>query len=128
MSSEQAIGQVLGGYKGDKGSLTHRVHSAATTNPTVVRAGVATLGMIEVYNLSASYRFLKLYDKASAPNPAVDTPIWTIPLEPSGGYDKLPKPINFTNGIAYLITGAVADNDATAIGAADVTGVLGWAP
>lgn len=128
MSTEQAIGSVLGGYKGDKANLTHRIHSAATTNATLVRTGPCTLGDIIVYNLNAARRFLKLYDKGSAPNPAVDTPLWTIPLDASGGFDRPIKPMNFTLGLAYVIVTNVADTDATAIGAADVTGILGYAP
>lgn len=127
-STEQAVLETVGGYRGSKANTTARVHSAATTNLTSVTTKPCTLGMIEVYNLAATKRFLKFYDKASAPVLAVDVPIWTIPLAADGGYDKLPKPLNFANGLAYAIVANVADTDATAIGAAEVTGILGYAP
>lgn len=122
-----AVLSVLGGFKGDKENRTHRIHSLATTNATLVRAGVTTLGRISLYNLGTAFRFLKLYDKATAPNPATDVPIRVIPLPPDGGFHAEFKPVNFAVGLGYVLVAGAADTDATAIAANEVTGELGYA-
>jgi len=102
-----------------------RVASAATTNATSVKAGAGNLYSVAAYNNTGSARFLKLYNKASAPTVGTDTPVWTIPLPASGGFSEAwDIPVAFSIGIAYAITAAAADSDATAIGANDVQGKL----
>lgn len=100
----------------------HTLNSAATTNATSVKNSVGTIYNILVSNLSASVRYLKLFNKASAPTVGTDIPILTIAL-PANTF----VPINFgavgyrpSLGIAYSITGAAADNDTTAIGAGEI--------
>lgn len=96
--------------------------SAATTNATNVKASAGEAFKITGNNTVASKRYLKLYNKASAPTVGTDTPILTFVLQPS-----LPFAIDlgatgqyFSLGISYAITGAAADADTTAIGAGDI--------
>jgi hypothetical protein len=102
-----------------------RIASAASTNATSVKATAGLLYHIIASNTATSARFLKLYDKASAPVVGTDVPAFTIYLPPGGGFsDEFSIPAAFTTGIAYAITSAIADTDATAIAANDVHGVL----
>lgn len=104
------------------GPKTFRRISTADTNLAVILASPGEAIGIYAPNGNAAARYLKLYDKAVVPNLAVDVPVLTYALPPSFG-----NPINiqaslgqFKTGIAMAITGAAADNDATAIGAGDV--------
>jgi hypothetical protein len=99
-----------------------KVISAASTNATSVKATAGSLLEIHATNNNAAARFLKIYDKASAPTVGTDVPKHTYTLFPTTGQLVLvlPQGITFLNGIALAITGAVGDADATAIGANDV--------
>lgn len=83
----------------------------------------ATPGQVYGYyvaNLSASWRYLKWYDKATAPTQA-DTPVFTYPLPPnSAGHRGNPAGIVFAAGISVRATTALADNDVGAPTANDV--------
>ncbi|PWB94649.1 hypothetical protein [Methylosinus sporium] len=112
------------------GAMTRaRVASAASTNATSVKATEGRLYEIHVANTSAAMKFLKLYDKASAPTVGTDMPVATYPIAANGGRIDIVS-INgqsFPNGLAYAITGAVGDADTTAVAANDVTGELLYA-
>lgn len=92
--------------------------SAATTNATSVKASAGTLGKLSVGNNSATIYYLKLYDKASAPTVGTDTPVATyiIPANSNGAGSNIPLPPvgeKYSNGIAFAITGGIADSDTT---------------
>lgn len=56
------------------------VSAANTTNATSAKAGPGYLHHISGYNAAAAARYLKLYNKASAPTVGTDTPFMTIYL------------------------------------------------
>ena len=67
-------------------------------------------------------RYVKLYNKASAPTVGTDVPVLTIPV-PAGGPVNLPFGATghrFATGIALAITANAADSDTTAVGASEV--------
>lgn len=101
---------------------TSAVNSAATTNATSVKASAGNLYAIAASNASASPRFLKLYNKASAPTVGTDVPVLVIPIAANSivmfEFGRLGQ--RFSLGIALAITGAIGDTDTTAIGAAEV--------
>lgn len=100
----------------------HRLLSANTTNLTSVKTSAGTINSLNVSNTNApTTYFLKIYNKASAPVLASDTPVHTIALPP-GTYpiDTGTYGIRLSTGIAYAITGAVADTDTTVIPATAV--------
>lgn len=107
--------------------LNHRLLSAASINATSVKASAGRVYRILAFNASAAVKYLKLYNKASAPAPATDTPILTIPLQ-AGVLTEIELTIGiyFATGIAYAITGAVGDTDATAVALNDVVLNLGY--
>ena len=102
--------------------------SAATTNATLIKASAGRLFLIIGRNNVASIRYLKFYNKASAPNVGTDVPVLTIALDASSRFEIDLNPYGqfFTTGIAFAITGAVADNDTTAIAAADILALNAW--
>jgi hypothetical protein len=98
------------------------VNSAATTNATSLKATSGSLYELSITNLSAAPKFVKLYNKATAPTVGTDVPVRTIEVAANASRDiefgalgKL-----FTTGIAFAITGAQPIADATAVAAGDV--------
>ena len=91
--------------------------AAATTNATSVKTSAGSLFEITIDNLAATPRYLKLYNKASAPTVGTDVPILTIPVLAGDirqlAFGQIGK--RFTTGIAFAITGAAAVSDTTAI-------------
>lgn len=108
-----------------------RLVSAATTNATSLKAAPGAVGFIYAVNLNAAVRYLKLYNKASAPTVGTDTPIATLPIPASttGAGFMLPIPggVAFSTGIAYAVTTGVADSDTTAVAANEILLFLGYA-
>lgn len=106
-----------------------RVMAAASTNATSVKTSAGRIYEVHLCNLAASAKFLKLYNKASAPVIGTDTPVATYPIAPNGGRIDFTSfnGISFATGIAYAITGAVGDADTTAVAENDVVGELLYA-
>ncbi len=101
--------------------------SLATVNANFIKAGAGVIGTLFASNTSASWRWLKFFNKTSAPTVGTDTPALTIGIPPGQTvvYNN-PMPLRFFTGIAYAITANPADNDATAIGAGDVVMSLSY--
>lgn len=100
-----------------------RLHlkAAANTNSTLVKNAAGQVYSIHVFNAAASIKYLKLYNKVSAPTVGTDVPVEVYPL-PAGGFTRIEFPSGnpFALGIGVGITGALADNDTTAVVANDV--------
>lgn len=98
-----------------------RLLSAATTNATSVKRTAGRVGGWHLYNTNSAERFLKLYDKASAPTVGADAPVMTVPIPPrSGANVEFTRGIAFATGIAFAVTASPADNDTTAVAANEV--------
>ena len=101
-----------------------RLISAGSTNATSVKAGAGALGFIWAVNLNAAVRYLKFYNKASAPTVGTDTPIATLPI-PAGATGAgfmipIPGGVAFTTGIAYALTTGPTDADTGAVAANEI--------
>lgn len=107
------------------------VKSAASTNATSVKASAGNIHGGVLVNNSAAVKFLKLYNKASAPTVGTDAPVAVLGIAANGGNINLSDNswafARFTTGIAYAITGAAADSDTTAVAANDVSGWILYA-
>lgn len=102
-------------------AVSRLLSSAATTNATSVKASAGNLFKIIGNNTVASKRYLKLYNKATAPTVGTDTPFMTIPILASTAFDfSFTAGMYFSLGIAYAITANAADADTAAIGAGDI--------
>lgn len=112
----------LMGVATGSGLTPYALKSANTTNLTSVKASAGAISKIYAHLTGATTRFLKLYDKASAPDPATDTPVAVFPLAQNVplNFDLGGLQWNFTNGIAFSITGAVGDTDTTAVSTNEV--------
>lgn len=98
--------------------------AAASTNATSAKMTPGILYSVIGFNAAAAARYLKIYDKESAPTVGTDTPKLTITLPASTAFTiDFPTPVEFRAGIAYALTTGVADNDTGALTAADVTGL-----
>ena len=102
--------------------------SAATTNATLVKASAGRIFKIVGRNDVASKRYLKLYNKASAPTVGTDAPVATFVLNASSdfNFELTSYGQYFSTGIAFAITGAITDADTTAIAASDIIGLNIW--
>lgn len=105
------------------GGLTqHKRISTADTNAVSLKASAGQIYAIHIYNTHATdKRFLKLYNKASAPTVGTDTPTKTICLGPGQDFTFFwDVGLPFATGIAYAITSWLTDADTGAIGANEV--------
>jgi hypothetical protein len=103
-----------------------RVVSAATNNATVVKASAGKVCRVKAINTNAAKRYLKLYDKATAPVVGTDVPAHTIELPATSATDFDLGDVGdaFANGIGYGIVTGVGDTDNTAVGAGDVIATI----
>lgn len=109
------------------GSTRSRVKAAATTNSTNLKGSAGVLLGYALFNNTASAKFFKFYDKATAPTVGTDTPAFTIIIPANSGANaEWSTGIPFSTGIGYGITGGVTDGDTTATAADDVHGMLLW--
>lgn len=101
--------------------VTGKWISAASTNSTLVRAGGGKIVDYFISNQGASVRYVKFYDKATAPTIGVDAALWTLPI-PAGAAANLAlnSPLPFTLGIGFGTTTGVNDNDSGAVGAGEI--------
>jgi hypothetical protein len=107
--------------------VTFTLNSAATTNATSVATGSRVLFSITAFNANAAVRYLKLYNKATAPVPASDRPVIVVAI-PATGTVHLPMFMGsqFPLGIALLLVTGAADTDATAVAANDIKVALSY--
>lgn len=102
-------------------SFYHEV-CEASTNGTLVKNSACNLNDIVVSNAAASARFLKIYNKATAPTVGTDVPIRTvrIPADTTLSLNFGTFGIRLSTGLAFAVTAGMADTDATAVGANEV--------
>ncbi len=101
--------------------------SAASTNATSVKASAGQVGGWYFYNANAAVRFLKLYNKASAPTVGTDVPVLTLPIPPGAAANLIGDVgIAFGTGIAFALTTGVADADTGAVAANEIVVNLLW--
>lgn len=100
--------------------LTSSINSAAGTNGTVAKTRSGYVTSIMAFNSAATVRYLKLYDKATAPTVGTDIPVlvYAVPATSSINLDLEGQ--RFTNGIAYATTTGALDSDTGAVGANDL--------
>lgn len=104
-------------------TVSRIVSAAGSTNATSAKASAGDLHRIRGYNAAAAVRYLKIYNKASAPTVGTDTPVLTYALAPSSVFDIEVGGFYFSTGIAYAMTTGSADADTGALTAADVVGL-----
>lgn len=104
------------------GQQTFALNSAATTNATLIKGSAGIISSLTINNTSAAAKYVRFYNKATAPTVGTDTPIFVVTILANTSkevtlsiYGK-----RFTTGISYAITNAAGVLDATAVAAGDV--------
>ena len=109
---------------GTSGTTPYKLISTASTNSNVVKASAGNLYSIIAIGQTSTIKYLKLYNKATAPSVGTDVPVMTIPVPANvqGAGVSIPFSIgvNFPLGIGLAITSGSADNDTGVVGAGDV--------
>jgi hypothetical protein len=105
--------------------------SATTTNATEVSSVPANISILHMENSGDGVRYVKFYNKASAPVVGTDVPLITIGI-PAVSSSSFTLPalvgIDFSIGISFAITLGAADSDTTPLTvAANVTGLIAYA-
>lgn len=122
------IGDVGGQVRATAGGITtvNRLPSAAAgVNATSVKAAAGRLYRVDGFNAAAAVRYLKIYNKASAPAVGTDTPLVTLALQPAAMFSFSWDIIGLylATGIAFGLTTGASDADTGALTAADVVGL-----
>lgn len=94
--------------------------TVASDNAALLQTGRVYLYRVLGYNGNAAVRFLKLYNKATAPVVG-DTPELVIPMAPAAAFNHLIEH-RFPLGLGYRIVTGAADSDASAVGT-DISGL-----
>jgi hypothetical protein len=81
------------------GLTTGTLISAASTNGTSLKASAGQLFFIQATNINAAVRYLKFYNKASAPTVGTDVPVLTFAIP--GNAAGAGFLVEVTNGLAF---------------------------
>lgn len=111
------------------GASISRTLSAVSTNATSIKGSAATLYSVRATNTNpTNARYVKVYNKATAPTVGTDTPVDTIAV-PAAASASQPSVVVWSGpavgvalslGLGVAITGGLADSDTTAVGLDDV--------
>lgn len=109
-------------------SVLYIVNSAASTNAASIKSTGANLYGISAMNASAATKYVRFYNKTSAPTVGTDTPIMVvaIPATASKEIEYVPA-LRVGSGLAVAITGGAAALDATAVASGDVQLLVSYA-
>jgi len=103
-------------------SYVHRLSSSlGTTNATLIRSGATRVFRMSGTNTNAAARYLKLYNKATAPIAGTDFPFWIEALEANAPFNVALDALLFSTGLGYVITSNFPDSDTGAITSGDIT-------
>lgn len=104
--------------------IPFKIISAASTNSTLVRGTITRITKLSITNTNASPRYVKFYNKATAPTVGTDIPVQTymIPGNTAGAGNNptITLPDVFTLGCGLAITTGYADNDTGAVALGEV--------
>ena len=100
----------------------YTLNSAATTNAVAVKGSSGIVYAVAVTNTSATVKYLKIYNKATAPTVGTDVPLITIPIAPTAiaNITWADKGLRFATGIGIATTTGIAHTDTNAVAANDL--------
>lgn len=118
-TGQLALAAALSGSQ--RGLTAIQYLSAASTNATNVKASAGNLYNLQAFNNGAAPRYLKIYDKATAPTVGTDTPKHTYMIPPGGGVVvQNPVGMTYSAGIGFAITAVMTVADTTVVVANEV--------
>lgn len=99
--------------------------SANSNNSTLVKAGAGTIISVQACNINAAVRYIKLYDKATAPTCGTDVPVYRLlipvnnctPPIPLGGTNNQAQ---YSLGLGYCVVTGITDADNTSVAASEI--------
>jgi hypothetical protein len=95
-------------------------NSTGDNNLVAAKGSAGTLYGFSVNNTNGALRYLKLYNKATAPVLATDVPVLVIPIPANGTVAQdFNVGLRFATGIAIAMTTGAADNDTGAVTAGE---------
>lgn len=104
--------------------------SAASTNATSLKASAGQVYSVTASNVNAAIRYLKFYNKASAPTVGTDTPVYVFPLPGNtagaGVTHSVPVGLEFPTGIAWALTTGATVADTGAVAASEIIVSIGY--
>jgi hypothetical protein len=109
-------------------TVLYTVNSGATTNAASIKATGANLYGLSVMNASATTKYVRLFNLATAPTVGTSVPIMVVavPATSSKEIEYVPA-LRFATGLAVAITGGAAATDSTAVAAGDVQLLVSYA-
>lgn len=121
---EQLNVSVVGLTPQSGGGLSIYRNLNLNTTGQLVRNGAANLYAIHIYNNAGQVRYIKLFDKGTAPVLNTDTPVMTLAVAGSGTVNvinlSVPLGINFNNGIGIGASSGPADQNTGTVNANDI--------
>ena len=117
-----AIGDVGIQYRANAtgAASTSHVISAATTNPTIVKASAGRLLGWNISNTNAAFRYVKFHNQATSPTAGTGV-VRTVAVPPNSNVNfSMEGGIAFATGIAMTTVTGAADNDSAAVGLNDL--------
>ena len=92
------------------------INSAASTNGTVIKASAGNVYGIIASNSGAAAAYVKLHNSTTVTAGTTAVALWIkVPAGDTVRFDWGPLGARFSTGVCMSITGAVADNDTTAV-------------
>lgn len=125
-SGATAIGDVGIQYRANATGAASKIHlvSAASTNPTIVKASAGRVIGWSLANTTASFVYVKLHNQSTSPTAGTSV-FMVIPIAPNSiAQLSLAGGIAFSTGIGFTIVTGSADSDANAVTIGAVVGEI----
>lgn len=115
---------------GTGGRSVYCLIAAASNNAANIKSEAGNVQSITAFGLTASVRYLKLYNKASSPTPASDSgnllATFPVPANTAGaGFTaNFGDGINFSTGISVALVAGIGTSDNTSVAANDCVVII----
>ncbi|SRR6266702_437785 len=105
------------------GNIGFHLITAASNNATSIKGTPGTVYGYEIFNASAAIRYVKLYNKATAPAPATDNALLrrVIGIPAGGRVNATLSGLAFSAGIGIAAVTGISDTDNTSVAASDLS-------
>lgn len=109
-------------------NLRYYLNAGSGNNAVTVKASAGRVFGYQFANTTTSFRYVKIFAKATAPVVGTDTPITTIAIPPNS-YVSMVNPIGIyqATGISIATTAGAADLDTSTVAANEIVGELIYA-
>jgi hypothetical protein len=116
------------GSSTSSGTTSYTVNSAAGTNAASVKNSAFNLYGLSAMNTTASNKYVRIYQKATAPTVGTDIPVMVVSIPATSSKEIAFVPaLRIGTGLAVAITGGAAATDSTAVAAGDVQLLVSYA-